>query len=148
MGAWLVARSGWAGPVVAVGVHTEAGPPQAEAVGRGLAARAPRVGLLVMGDGSARMSEAAPGYVDPRAVPFQAAVAAALSVADTSSLLSIDPVLAADLLVAGRAAWQVLCGAADHAREQGRTIRPRLVGRQAPYGVDYLVATWLVEEVR
>lgn len=146
IGAWLLARTGWTGPLAAVALPEAAATPDAAATGRALAVRAPRVGLLVMGDGSARMSEVGPGYVDERAEPFQAAVAAALAAADTEALLGIDPALAAELQVAGRAAWQVLCGAADHAREHGRSVRPRLVGRQAPYGVDYLVATWLVGE--
>jgi hypothetical protein len=39
--------------------------------------------------------------------------------------------------VAGRAAWQVLAGAAG-----GRRMQGRLLCMSAPYGVTYLVASW------
>jgi hypothetical protein len=77
------------------------------------------VGLLVMGDGSACRSEKAPGYLDPRAEQFDATVAKALAEVDTAALLALDPVLAAELLVAGRAPWQVLAAAAAGSRLGG-----------------------------
>jgi hypothetical protein len=95
------------------------------------------VALLVMGDGSARRSLAAPGYLDERAAPYDAAVAAALRDADTGALLALDPALDDALLVAGRAAWQALAGAAHGARWRGE-----LLYDAAPYGVGYFVATW------
>lgn len=94
-------------------------------------------GLLVMGDGSARRSTAAPGYLDPRAESYDATVAHALRTADTAALLALDPALDDDLLVAGRAAWQVLAGAAG-----GATWHAELLYDAAPYGVGYFVATW------
>ena len=47
------------------------------------------------------------------------------------------PALGDELMVAGRAAWQVIAGAADGARLQGR-----LLCLAGPYGVSYLVAAW------
>jgi hypothetical protein len=93
--------------------------------------------LLVMGDGSACHGPKAPGYADPRANPYDRGVAAALAGADVEALLALDPALSAELLVAGRAPWQVLAGAASGRRWQGS-----LLYDAAPYGVGYFVATW------
>jgi hypothetical protein len=93
--------------------------------------------LLVLGDGSACRDLKAPGYLDERAAPYDAAVAAALRDADNTTLLALDPVLSDELLVAGRAAWQALAGAAGDARFTGD-----LTYDAAPYGVGYFVATW------
>jgi aromatic ring-opening dioxygenase LigB subunit len=107
------------------------------ALGEDLAGRARRVAMLVMGDGSARRSTKAPGYLDSRAQRYDADVAAALASADPGQLARLDPALAADLLVAGRAAWQVLAGAAA-----GSQFRGQLHRVAAPYGVGYFVASW------
>jgi hypothetical protein len=95
------------------------------------------VGLLVLGDGAATHTEKAPGYLDERAGPFDAAVAAALRDADADALAALDPGLAAELLAAGRAPWQVLAGAAA-----GRRWRGELLHSSIPFGVAYHVAVW------
>jgi hypothetical protein len=95
------------------------------------------VALLVMGDGSARRGEKAPGYDDPRARPYDDAVARALATADLAALRGLDPGLAAELLASGRAPWQVLAGAAA-----GTGWRGDLSYYAAPYGVAYFVAGW------
>jgi hypothetical protein len=107
------------------------------ALGGGLARRAGRVAMLVMGDGSARRTTKAPGYFDPRAQRYDADVAAALASADPGQLARLDPALSAELMAAGRAAWQVLAGAAT-----GGQFRGELHRVAAPYGVGYLVASW------
>jgi aromatic ring-opening dioxygenase LigB subunit len=107
-------------------------------LGAELGALAGRIGLLVMGDGSACRTERAPGYLDRRAVGFDTGVARALAEADTETLARLDPALAADLLAAGRAPWQVLAGAARDGRFTGE-----LLADEAPYGVGYLVASWI-----
>ncbi|MDQ1695242.1 MAG: hypothetical protein QOJ03_595 [Frankiaceae bacterium] len=134
VGAWLtrgIRRS-------FVVVDAELDPAECAAVGADLAGSAERVALLVMGDGSARHSVQAPGYVDERAGRFDDSVAAAFAAADPSALLGIDPGLADDLLVAGRAPWQVLAGAAAGQSWQAEGSRT-----EAPYGVGYHVVTWL-----
>jgi hypothetical protein len=93
--------------------------------------------LLVVGDGAITHTEKAPGYLDERAGPFDAAVAAALRDADADALAALDPGLATQLGVAGRAPWQVLAGAA-----RGRTWTGELLHTSAPYGVAYHVAVW------
>jgi hypothetical protein len=111
----------------------------AAALGAEIAGRASRVGLLVAGDGSARRGPKAPGYLDERAAPFDAEVGRALAVGDTAALRSLDPGLAAELLVAGRAAWQVLAGSVGDSR-----IDAHLDYTSDPFGVWCAVARWLV----
>jgi hypothetical protein len=135
--AWLLARTTWAGPVVAHAIPGTAGTAQCAALGASLADRSERVGIVVMADGSARRSMTAPGYLDPRAEGFDATVAAALRRGDPEALSRLDAALASDLMVAGRAAWQALAGAA-----RGSTWRAELCYDEAPYGVGYLVAAW------
>jgi hypothetical protein len=117
------------------GIAAGATPAEAAALGARLAAD--DVALLVMGDGSARRDPKAPGYVDPRAEPYDAAVARALRDGDAAALLALDPADDDALLVAGRAAWQVLAGAAGDGAWTGDVTYDA-----APYGVGYLVATW------
>lgn len=106
-------------------------------LGAAIAGRAPRVALLVMGDASARRAREALEAADPRAQDYDDEVAEALAAADARWLGRLDPVLDDELLVAGRAAWQVLAGAAAGARMCGR-----LLCMASPYGVTYLVASW------
>ncbi|MDX6743462.1 class III extradiol dioxygenase subunit B-like domain-containing protein [Actinocorallia sp. A-T 12471] len=104
-------------------------------LGERLAAR--DVALLVMGDGSACRDEKAPGYFDERAAPYDAEVARALGEADAAALGRLDPKLSEELMAAGRAAWQVLAGAAG-----GRRFAAALLADEAPYGVGYFAAVW------
>ncbi|MGW1409861.1 class III extradiol dioxygenase subunit B-like domain-containing protein [Streptomyces sp. NPDC002403] len=138
VGAWLLARAGWDGaPVEGLGVGEPLETDRCTSAGRDLAARADRVALLVMGDGSACRTLKAPGYLDHRAEAFDAAAARALGAADTGALTALDASLAHELKAAGRAPWQVLAGAA-----QGAGLAGRLLYENAPYGVGYLVAAW------
>lgn len=98
-----------------------------------------RLGLLVLGDGSACRVERSPGYDDPRAEPFDQAVTRALADADTRALGALDAELSAGLKATGRAPWQVLAGAV---RAAGGAWRGELAYAAAPYGVTYLVASW------
>lgn len=102
-----------------------------------------RHALLVMGDGSACRTLAAPGYLDPRAEEFDASVTKALAAVDTDALLALDPQLAGELLAVGRAPWQVLAGAALSSGGAGGGFRGELLYDAAPYGVQYTVAVWL-----
>jgi hypothetical protein len=138
IGRWLIDRQepAPADPLL-FGVSAFADAPRCQSLGAALAERAPRVAMLVMGDASARRSLKGPGYLDERAAPYDDAVARALSGTDTAALLALDPALSAELLVAGRAAWQVLAGAAE-----GGSWSGAVTFDEAPYGVTYLVATW------
>jgi hypothetical protein len=144
LGLWLLEGEAPDVPRLLFGVHPDTEPNRCAALGAALADRAPRIALLVMGDGSARRSTRAPGYLDDRAEGFDAEVAAALAAAEPQGLLDLDADLAAELLVAGRAAWQVLAGAAQARQATGAAALSGDVGyAAAPYGVCYLVATWL-----
>ena len=106
-------------------------------LGTELAGLAPRVALLAMGDASARKAAGVHGVADPAAERYDAEVAAALAAADPGRLAALDPALDDELMIAGRAAWQVLAGAAA-----GASLRGRLRCALAPYDVSYLVASW------
>ncbi|OLT28977.1 hypothetical protein BJF79_10805 [Actinomadura sp. CNU-125] len=139
IGRWLIERYG--DPAVQEtgyrSVAFDASPEECLAIGRDVAASADRVGLLVMGDGSACRSEKAPGYLDERAEAYDEAVARALGDADAAALAALDPGTSRELRAAGRAAWQVLAGAAGTGRFGGE-----LLADEAPYGVAYFVASW------
>ncbi|MEU0856662.1 class III extradiol dioxygenase subunit B-like domain-containing protein [Streptomyces griseofuscus] len=138
VGAWLLERTGWAdAPVEGLGVEETLAPERCAGRGRELGVRADRVALLVLGDGSACRTVKAPGYLDERAAPYDAAVARALAAADLPALLSLDADLARTLKSSGRAPWQILAGAAE-----GTDLDGSLLYEDAPYGVGYMVATW------
>lgn len=140
IGVWLLARHGLAeSPAAGQIVSADTPPAECARLGSSYAAEARRVALLVLGDGTACRSPRAPGYLDPRAEPYDAAVAQALAEADPEAVLALDPDLAQDLRCAGRAPWQVLAGAVV---ADGRRWRGRLYYDDAPYGVAYFVATW------
>jgi hypothetical protein len=111
LGALLLDEAGYRGSRVLQGVAEYEPAAGCLALGREIAASAPRVALLAVGDGTARRSASAPGYLDERAAPFDEAVERAVRDGDLSAIAALDPVLAADLLAAGRPAWQLLAGA-------------------------------------
>lgn len=113
--------------------------PEHGATGWSVGAEAPELTgdttLLVMGDGSARRSTAAPGYFDPRAQDHDTAVASALQRGDPAGLACVDP---DDLLVAGTPAWRAAAAATVGTRWEAEVLYA-----DAPYGVGYFVATWV-----
>jgi hypothetical protein len=106
------------------------------ALGARLAGASTRVAVLVMADGTARRGLKAPGYLDPRSVPFDTEVERAVRAGDLTALLALDPMLARELMATGRAGWQVLAGAMNG-------VRPATEVRYCddPFGVAYLVAS-------
>lgn len=137
VGAWLLGRARWTGAPVEGLAVAESEAAGVRRAGRSLARRAERVALLVMGDGSACRTLKAPGYLDERAAAFDARATEALGSADLDALAALDATLARELKAAGRAAWQLLGGAARDAGLAGR-----LLYEDAPYGVGYTVAAW------
>ena len=137
IGAWLLRRAG-IGTTAGLRAVARATPPaECFRIGAQIARQAPRVAMLTMGDGPARRAMGIPGAADPTAEAYDAEVAAALAVADAGGLARLAPSLDDELMVAGRAAWQVLAGAAD-----GLQLRGRLRCATAQYEVGYLVASW------
>jgi hypothetical protein len=142
IGALLLDEAGYHGPRTYEGIATCEPAATCLALGAKIAASAPRVALLAMGDGTARRSPSAPGYLDDRAAPFDEAVEHAVSTADLPALAALDPTLAADLLAAGRPAWQSLAGALSAPRSGGAgPLQTEVLYSGAPLGVAYLVAT-------
>lgn len=139
LGRWLLDRAGWLGTTVVQEVAEGAAPGDCAGLGAALQQECgPQAAWLVLGDGTARRSQRAPGYLDPRAAGFDAAVASALAHGDLATLSALDADLASDLGAAGRATWQVLAGAIGQ-----RPVRSaRLRYDEAPFGVGYLVAGW------
>lgn len=137
VGAWLLGRAGWSGEVRGELVAADAAVGTCVALGASIAREADRVAMLVMGDGSACRSQSAPRPFDTRAAGFDATVAAALGSGDPAELLAVDGALATELAASGRAAWQVLAGAAEDALFDAEVLYD-----DAPYGVGYVVAVW------
>jgi hypothetical protein len=144
IGRQLLAEAGCRQPIEHLVVAHDSPPADCLRAGQRLAAGDGRTGLLVMGDGSARRSLKAPGYLDARAAPFDEEVQACLESGRLAGLADLDPVLAAELLVAGRAAWQVLAGAIGAGAAAGSsTGSSRLHYSGDPFGVWYPVFSWL-----
>lgn len=138
IGEHLLAQAGWAGPIEHVTVPFDASSTAVEAAGVALAARSDRVLVLVVADGSARRSERAPGHLDERAFGVDDQILSALRNVDPAGLLSLDPVLAGEVLASGRAALQVLA----HAVRGMTGLGGGLLWSDDPYGVLYAVAHW------
>ena len=147
IGAWLLDRAPWRGPRRYIALPQETTADHCVETGRTAASADLRVGVLAMGDGSAKRGTGAPGYLDERAGPFDAEVAAALGGPDPQWLADgLPPLVCAELWVAGRTAWQFLAGAATQA-PQHSTPAARLHYDAAPFGVGYFVATWVSRQV-
>lgn len=96
--------------------------------------------LVVVGDGSARRTEKAPGYLDDRAAGFDAAIEDALRSGDAGALAAVDVELGQELLAAGAGVLRVLGGAVV---ESGRAVIAADLAHAAdPFGVRYWVARW------
>ena len=139
VGKRLLAEAGWRGAVDLVSVAWDASATEVETLAGVVDALPGRAALLVLGDGSARRGDKAPGYLDERAFGYDAATARALADGDPAGLLAQDAGLAAELMVGGRAAFAVLGGVAGT-----RPARPQteLVYQDDPYGVMYFAACW------
>jgi hypothetical protein len=148
IGKLLLDEAGHAGPRTMTAVAESEPPDECARLGHRLA-RLPavaagqeqRVALLVMGDGTARRSVSAPGYLDERAEPFDAEVERAVREGDLPALSALDPALAADLMATSRAPLQVLAAALGRSLAPAARPRARVLYCAAPFGVAYLVAT-------
>ena len=139
IGKWLLAGTVPASPPVTwQGIASDAATAECLNLGEKLAALAPRVALLVMGDGPGRRARGVPGATDPGADRYDDQVSAALAAADPGALAALDPRRDEELFVAGRAAWQVLAGAASSG-----AFTADLRYAAAPFEVSYYVATWV-----
>lgn len=136
VGAWLLAQVGWPGDRRALELDP-AGDPRSAGADLALASTR-RTALLVVADGSAARTEKAPAGHHPGSAAFDAAVAAALRSGDPATLASIDRALASEVSSGGWPAWAAAAAALDQAEYDAE-----LLAEDAPYGVGYLVATWM-----
>jgi len=136
---WLLTGLPAAPPASWWGIASDAAPAECLGLGEKLAVLAPRVALLAMGDGPGRRARGAPGAADPGADRYDQQVAAALAVADPGALAALGA--RPELFVAGRAAWQVLAGAASPGAAPD-AFDADLHYAAAPFGVSYYVASW------
>jgi hypothetical protein len=136
LGARLLDQAGYQGRRELQSISDDEPAAACAALGARLAGASARVAVLVMADGTARRGLKAPGYLDERSVPFDAEVERAVRAGDLTALLTLDPVLAQELMATGRAGWQVLAGAMNG-------VRPAAEIRYCddPFGVAYLVAS-------
>jgi hypothetical protein len=141
IGAALLDEAGYAGPRVLRAIDEAAPAADCLAVGAEVASLGTRVALLVVGDGSARCTPAAPGYFDQRAEAFTVSSEAALRDGDMAAVAGLDASLATELMATGRAAWQVLAGAVGTQRR----VPGDVLYAGAPFGVSYLVVTLALE---
>jgi hypothetical protein len=139
IGKWLLAGAATPSPPVTwQGIASGTATADCLSLGEKLAALAPRVALLAMGDGPGRRARGVPGATDPGADGYDHQVTAALAAADPGALAALDPGRDQELFVAGRAAWQVLAGAAS-----AGAFTADLRYAAAPFEVSYYVATWV-----
>ncbi len=130
-------------------IDAAAGPVECAAHGADLVTGADRVALVVLGDGSARRREGSPGPVDERAVRADETVENALLRGDLDELMALDPLIADELMIHGRPAWQVLAGALRTAAGQPAASPGRggatVSYSDDPFGVWYTVAAFACE---
>jgi hypothetical protein len=135
LGALLLDRGGYHGPRLLQSVGPDEPLSGCLQLATEIGGSAARVGLLVMADGTARRTLKAPGYLDERAVPFDAEIERALSTGDLAALHALDQPLAQELMATGWSALQVLAGAFGD-----RQPSTKILYADAPFGVGYLVA--------
>lgn len=92
--------------------------------------------VLVVGNGSARRSEKAPGHLDERAAAYDSDLEKALRAGDVGALRALDPALAEELMVGNVAGFARL----------GELLTPGLAPEvdysDDPFGVQYWVMRW------
>lgn len=89
------------------------------------------IGVLIVADGAATLTAAAPGGYRPDDIEVQRGLDDALACGDVAALAALPG------QVVGRAAFQVLAGLAEPAPRSAKELY-----RGAPYGVGYFAAVW------
>jgi hypothetical protein len=136
--AWLLEQRGWSPPLLARAISFATPSQQAADLGSTMSGYAPRVALLALGDGSAALSRKAPGYLVQGAGEWQQLVSAAFAEGERERLLALSDADAQQFVASGRPVWQVMAGGFGDSRLES-TVHADI----APYGVAYLVVTWL-----
>lgn len=141
IGGWLAGHSEPAPQLAVTLIDAATTGPLSVDLGRELGARLAQteepVGLLVVADGATTLGAKAPGGEVPEATGIQDGIDTALGSGDLAALAALDEGECVRAGVAGRAVWQLVCGAVDGAR-----IDAELLYASAPFGVGYTVARW------
>lgn len=132
LGAWLLDTAGWTGPTWFVPVADPADRHGWVEAGGGAG-----VGLIVLGDGSARRSERAPGHLDDRAAGWDGALESSLAAGDPAPLAALDAELGAELMSTAAVTFPPAAGLLGDG-----PWRAEVLYADAPYGVGYIVAAW------
>ncbi len=138
LGRWLLRDSGYRGAMQLISLH---GSPQAVAAGARRLELPSDCGLLVVGDGTATRTDKSPGHHVAGAVELDDQLAEALGAGDPEVFDRLPQSADTEFLLDGRCAWQ---GATTICRRFGSPRGPELLAFEAPHGVAYFVATWLV----
>jgi hypothetical protein len=149
VGRWLTDTKAGPERTVLQAIAADATPATCMLLGAQLAELAPDVAILAMGDGPGRRARRAPGAIDADADRYDKLMTNALAIADATQLADLDTGHDEELFIAGRAAWQVLAGAAladaDANPHPGDArFASTLRYAAAPFEVSYYVATWLL----
>jgi hypothetical protein len=136
--AWLLEQCEWSPPLLARAISFATSSQQAANLGSTMSGYAPRVALLALGDGSAALSRKAPAYLVPGAGEWQQLVTAAFAEGDCETLLALSETDAQHFVASGRPVWQLMAGGFGDSPPKS-TVHADI----APYGVAYLVVTWL-----
>lgn len=135
---WHLARAGWHGPTVVVGLNDSRTADQAE-MGKAIAEAAHRSGrilaMVASGDMSHRLLPGAPSGFHPRAVEFDRALIDCLESGDFRRLQGLDPVLQ-DLAAEDAVDSAVVAASAGGWGAHGHEV----LSYQGPFGVGYGVA--------
>jgi len=133
----ILSGANWSGATIGLEVAHDSTADDRKKLGSEVALKADELATLVVvvGDGSATRTEKAPGYVQPDAASFDEAMARAINEADVYAILDVDQEQADRLWCRGIPAWQVAANAAGQ-------MQGTLILESAPFGVNYLVASW------
>lgn len=134
VGRRLLDEAGWTGETELVSLTWDASDEAVDAVAALLRDSDDTV-VLLLGEGSTRCGDKAPGFLDERAFQFDESTATALTDGDADALRGLDVALADELMVLGRTAFRVL-GAL------GPPKSAHLAYDDDPFGVAYHVALW------
>jgi hypothetical protein len=132
VGRWLVSQRDWTASWQAVTVAANAEATECSRLGAELAARADRVALLVMSEGSQRGFVDRPRPFDPRAEHSDATVVDRLRSGESAGLLELGQAGSK-----GLNPLRVLAGAAGDS-----SYDTEIFYDAAPFGVGYYVAVW------
>lgn len=136
---WYLEKAGWQGKVVCVRIGGLP-PNQCYEIGKVLAQAADEgsCALVASGDLSHCLTEGAPSPYNPAGAQFDELVHQALKEGDFSAILAIPPDLRQRAAECGWRPLVTLLGALD-----GRACQSEVLSYQGPFGVGYMVATFL-----